>query len=114
MAKFNVPRRNEQEQHGPLNVYGVDKYKGVCNTSSYIPNPTNRSMDNKYIGPVNNITICKSYSHDPNDTPAITKRNIYQDTDRYGTSITGDQFVGHYYNKNDIRKNTREQISVLL
>uniref|UniRef100_A0A6C0EAK0 DUF5899 domain-containing protein n=1 Tax=viral metagenome TaxID=1070528 RepID=A0A6C0EAK0_9ZZZZ len=103
-----VPFKQNYKQADPRNIMLVEGQQARGEHNTYIPDPTKRGLDNKYIGPLSNNS--KGHVYDPNDMPDMTKRNIHGKTDRNGTAITGNAYKGQTFDPNDIPDITKRNV----
>ena len=107
--KFKVDFKQNYKQAEPRNVMLVEGLQARENTNSYNPTITQRSKNQEYIGPIGNSQVSKGHAFDMiTNIFDITKRNISENTDRYGV-ITGDRQKTNAIDFNEVARNTIRQ-----
>ena len=107
--KFKVDFKQNYKQAEPRNVMLVEGLQARENTNSYNPTITQRSKKQEYMGPIGNSQVSKGHAFDMiTNIFDITKRNISENTDRYGV-VTGDRQKTNAIDFNEVARNTIRQ-----
>ncbi len=89
--KYKVDFKQNYQQAEPRNIMLVEGLQAREDSKKYIPDPTQRSQTQNYIGPIGTSDVTKGKAFDViANIFDLTKRNLTENTDRYGASIGGD------------------------
>jgi hypothetical protein len=109
--KYKVDFKQNYKQAEPRNVQLVEGLQAREDEKKYIPNPTQRSQKESYIGPLGVSQINKGVAFDMiSNIFDTTKKNLTENVDRYGIASIGDYFKPVFFDPNDITKTTMRNI----
>jgi len=108
--KFSVAHKENFSQAEPRNVILVDGLNARPNTNSYQPTITQRDNNQDYVGPAGTSTVTKGHAFNMiTNILDVTKRNLTENTDRFGTGHGGNEHHGQAINYNNTAKLTARQ-----
>jgi hypothetical protein len=109
--KYKVDFKQNYKQAEPRNIQLVEGLQAREDEKKYIPDPTQRSQEESYIGPIGTSQVNKGVAF---DTIAnifdTTRRNLTENVDRYGIASIGDYLKPVFFDPNDIVKTTMRNI----
>jgi hypothetical protein len=89
--KYKTADRENFKQAEPRNIILVEGLQAREDSNKYIPDPTQRSMNQTYTGPLGTSQINKGVAFDMiSNIFDLTKRNLNDKYDRTGAAVTGD------------------------
>ena len=102
-GNYKQSSRQNFKHAGPGPVTMVDSLQARPDSNSYIPDPTQRSQSNTYIGPAGTSRTEGGHAFNVvNGMPEPTKRDLYGRSDRAGATVTGSHKGYHVYDLNDV------------
>ena len=109
--KYKVDFKQNYKQAEPRNVQLVEGLQAREDEKKYIPDPTQRSQKESYIGPLGVSQINKGIAFDMiSNIFDTTKKNLTEIVDRYGIASIGDYLKPVFFDPNDITKTTMRNI----
>jgi len=109
--KYKVDFKQNYKQAEPRNVQLVEGLQAREDEKKYIPDPTQRSQKESYIGPLGVSQINKGVAFDMiSNIFDTTKKNLTEIVDRYGIASIGDYLKPVFFDPNDITKTTMRNI----
>lgn len=98
-GKYRQTSRQGFKQAEPRNIMLVEGLGARPDSNSYIPDPTQRSQNNKYTGPLGTVQRQNGHAFDViNGVPEVTKRDIHKVRNRAGGA--GGSGMGNTYTIN--------------
>jgi hypothetical protein len=89
--KYKVDFKQNYQQAEPRNIMLVEGLQAREDSKKYIPDPTQRSQTQNYIGPIGTSDVTKGTAFDMiTNVFDLTKRNLTENVDRYGAGVAGD------------------------
>jgi hypothetical protein len=108
--KFSVSHKENFKQAEPRNVILVEGLNARPNTNSYQPTNTERDKQQDYVGPAGTSTVTKGHAFNMiTNILDATKRNLTENTDRFGAGHGGNEHHGHVIDYKDLAKSTIKQ-----
>ncbi len=109
--KYKVDFKQNFSQAEPRNVILVEGLQAREDSKKYIHDPTQRSQNLDYVGPIGNSETSKGVAFDMvNNIFDITKRNVHEKTDRYGAGGNSDYLKPVFYDPRDVTKTTMRNV----
>ena len=98
--KYKVDFKQNYSQAEPRNIILVDGLQAREDERKYIPDPTQRSQTQDYVGPIGTTEVGKGVVYDPNDVTKTNMRNIHDKYDRHGVQFKDEHDKGYVINYN--------------
>ncbi len=109
--KYKVDFKQNYQQAEPRNIMLVEGLQAREDSKKYIPDPTQRSQTQNYIGPIGTSDVTKGKAFDIiSNIFDLTRRNLTENVDRYGAGIVGDMNKTAAENFTDIADPTMRTI----
>jgi hypothetical protein len=109
--KYKIDFKQNYKQAEPRNIQLVEGLQAREDEKKYVPDPTQRSQNQSYIGPIGDSQINKGVAFDViANIFDTTRRNLTEKVDRYGAGNIGDYIKPVFYDPNDITKTTMRNI----
>ncbi len=109
--KYKVDFKQNFSQAEPRNIMLVEGLQAREDSKKYIHDPTQRSQNLDYVGPIGNSQVSKGVAFDMiTNIFDITKRNVHEKTDRYGAGGNSDYLKPVFYDPRDVTKTTMRDI----
>ena len=108
--KYNMPSKQNYLEAEPRNIILVEGLQARENEKPYIPDPTQRSQEYGYYGPLGSSQILKGTAFDMiTNIFDPTNRDIHNKYDRNGV-VTGDLYKSKAYDPSDVQDPTKRNM----
>ena len=109
--KYKVDFKQNYKQAEPRNIQLVEGLQAREDDKKYIPDPTQRSQKESYIGPLGVSQITKGVAFDMiSNIFDTTKKTLTETVERYGIASIGDYLKPLFFDPNDIMKTNMRNI----
>jgi hypothetical protein len=109
--KYKVDLKQNFQQAEPRNIMLVEGLQAREDSKKYIPDPTQRSQAQSYIGPIGTSDVTKGKAFDViTNVFDLTKRNLTENVERYGAGVVGNILKTSVENFDDVADPTLRTI----
>jgi hypothetical protein len=111
-GKYRTAFKENYDHAEPRNVQLIEGLRTKSqNYNTWIPGPTQRGKEEKYVGPAGKSETGKTYAFDTdNAIPDTNMRTEHMTTDRAGKAMTGDLQKTQYFDPSDVTDNNMRNI----